>query len=378
MINKIMYIILLLLFLLITGCAVDDSRDLKYVSAVNKVPLLVDDLDEIEIALPPVALPPEQIQAPPLLVDDYDEVETSLPPAVLPPTQIQSPPPSLHHLIPAFETCPIIIAEAFLRQYTSIFFGISGRGLGFAEPEEVFMMAYRQDIYDYYGRRSDWQVYFTDLNGYIIDDVPFIQNLYGAFSGDLEKAAPVAALVFHIFTIEGSDEPLLIIINFRAFQFTGGAYALFEIISDGTTFSQIGSMIPWASGGGSVPRATPFINESGEIIVYRFEILSSLVSRMGEADIFECISIIELDFILTEMGYWTVEYISAQDFAEILRNYEKNQQMQTNHRDLLTELYHMNFVPMVRMYELEYYLTEKITAYLRNVVPLLGRQLDNN
>jgi len=236
---------------------------------------------------------------------------------------------------------------------------------------EPFITVNERAIYDSYGRRHHWELYFTDLYGDVIDveDVPFIKNLYVTIADDLTIPAPVAAGAFQIYTTEGSDTPLLIIIRFDCFRFTEGVYFIFQRFNDGASFTQLGSRIGWATGGGDIPILSPFINESGEVIFYIFFLGDGFLHLLNNESEFDT-------FWMFDM-YDFRPPVLADDFSQMLIDFEVNQNATTQSRDLLTDLYYRNFVPMVRMYELEDYLIEKITQQLRGMFPVVDvNQID--
>jgi len=362
-----------ILLLIISGCVFNN----------DELNVITEDSNAAQLETPPVQLPtpvqpdPLAPSSSPAQPDSQPQppthTETSIPTdppiQLITPTQPTLPPIPISLVLPAFVACPVDAAEAFLSQYISMFFYTAPIGHHNIAPE-TFMIANRRDILDDDGWSIDWHPYFTDVNGVTIENVPFIQNLYGAFSGDLNKPAPVVADTFQIYTIYGSDYPLLIVVQFRAFQFTGGAYIVFEIFDNGNEFLQLGSMIPWWSGGGAIPALYPFINESGEIIAYEFAITSGHVFRLTDEGDFEGFWMFSTSTLHSEFDGWHPERVLANDFAWMLIDYEVNQSTSTRYRDLLTDLYHRNFVPMVRMYDLEDYLHEKIMQQLRGFVPV--------
>jgi len=265
--------------------------------------------------------------------------------------------PSTQFLLPYFEVCPITIAEELLSQYISIFFGAIG--LGYISDEPVIAVN-RQDIYDD-GVSIDWYGYFTDGYGEVIYDVPFIRNLYGVFNPD--RTTPVWAADFQLFTIDGNYMPLIIAIRSNAIEFTGGGYVLYEIISSGNEFVQLGSMITWWSGGGGAPTLIPFINEIGEVITYMLMIGDGIVHKINSEGKFEEVGFLEFSSIEIEDGGWLMQPVEVEDFEKLLEN---EKQLQT----LIPNFPAGNFTRMTRLYDLEQELTERIKENLRGTFPI--------
>ena len=297
-------------------------------------------------------------------------------PHLLEPLPSDPQPPTVQFVPSVYAAHSIEIAEAFLSQYLSMFFYVVNYNISNSINEPVIIY-HRQNTIDDDGRHG-WEPYFTDFDGYIIENAPFIQRLYGVFSGDLKKPAFVYAGAFQLYTIEDSDIPLLIIMRFYSVQFTGGAHVIFELSNNGTEFQQLGSMTPWWSGGGDIPVLSPFINESGEIINYMVEIGWGILYQLNNEGHFESTALFEPTLVPMESGHGSLLMaVPMEEFAKMLSNYEKKQNAVTNYHTLLTDLYNKNFVPMVRMYDLENYLYEKIRQQLRGMFPVVDvNQID--
>jgi len=265
---------------------------------------------------------------------------------------------------PSFETSPTIIAEDFLAQFVSIFFG------PFSDEPAILV---NEEAWDY--RRGSFH-YFLDGHGNVISDVPFIQVVDGTGIWGIEEAYYLAlARRFRLFTIYGSSEPLVIGIQYETFDFTGGDYALYEIISNGNEFLRLGSMIPARhfGAGYDAVSVSPFINESGDIIAYLISDGGLFFAINNEGD-FEFIASINAHWqsedgdtiiisVEDEDGSWHFEQFTQEEFEELLAT----EQMQSFFPDFPDG----NFVPMIRMYDLEQKLTTAITERLRGTFPVV-------
>jgi len=263
-----------------------------------------------------------------------------------PPTQL---------ILPNFVSCPSSVAEDFLNQFISIFFGPDS-------DEPVIKVNWPGAFLDDYGNWL-WQYgYFTDGYGEVIYDVPFIKSLYGAFNPD--RATPVRAADFQLFTIDGNYKPLIIAMQFSAIEFTGGGYVLYEIISSGNEFVQLGSMIIWSASGGSLPSLTPFINELGEVVTYMIMLGDGIVRFINYDGSFEELARFEPSFVpFGDEGHMLMQPVEAEDFEKIL---EDQKQLKT----LIPNFPTGNFTRMIRLYNLEQELTERITENLRGTFPI--------
>ena len=272
--------------------------------------------------------------------------------------------------LPYFETSPTIIAEEFLNQFVSVFFGLIS--------DEPAISANEQDVFDNDGRWVGWYVYFTDGYGEVAYDVPFIKSLYGVRydGGNLF----VYAERFSIFTLDDGVEPLVIAIRYETARFSGGVYFLYEIINNGGEFLQIGSMIAY-SWGGPGPEAInliPFINESGDIIVSIKQVETVDFHKINSEGDFEFVAYAQLakrdaygNLILVlwvedEKGERHAQLRSMEELERILANQGQAQNLFPNFPD-------GNFMPMTRMYDLEQELTERITERLRGTFPVVER-----
>jgi len=371
---KIKMIFIILLLIIISGCNYNTDEpsviiDDSYIAFIETSP----PAHPIPTEPPPTQPLPTETQ--PLLSPQPPLVELPLQ-YTLPPHTPTAPPLTAAPFEPSANAAHSIkILETFLGQYTSMFFYVVSYRISAYVDEPVIVFHWR-DVVGNDGQEHS-EVYFTDFNGDIIEDVPFIQNLYGAFSEALEKPAAVAASAFHIYTVEGSDIPLLIVMRFCAFQFTGGGYVIFTMFDDSTEFIQLGSMISWWSGGGGIPILAPYINESSEIIAYMFAITSGILYQLNNENIFEYFWMFDTSTLRIDMDGWHSEPVLADDFTQMLIDFEANQNAATNYRELLTDLYHCNFVPMVRMYDLENYLYEKIRQQLRGTFPIVDVNQNN-
>ena len=370
-------ICIILLLILISGC----------VSNTDEPNIIIDDSStaQLKTSLPttipaepqPLLTQPSPTEPPPLLTQSptTEPLPLQTQPASLEPLPIETQPPTTQFMPSVYAANSIQITEAFLSQYLSMFFYVVNYYIS-NRIEEPAIIYHRRNIINDDGRH-DWEPYFTDFDGYAIESAPFIQRLYGIFSGDLEKPAFVYAGAFQLYTVEGSDIPLLIIMRFYSVQFTGGAHIIFELSNNGTEFQQLGSMTPWWSGGGYIPMLSPFVNKLGEVIIYKFEITSGILYQLNNKGAFDNYWMFETSPAFSQMDGWHSIPVLAHDFAQMLIDYETNQNTATNYRELLTDLYHRNFVPMVRMYDLENYLYEKIRQQLRGTFQVVDvNQID--
>jgi len=249
------------------------------------------------------------------------------------------------------------ILEDFLSQYPTIFFGLTG--LGFNDTEPV-VMANWQDIFDDYGRPIDWKLYFTDGNGDVVKDVPFIRPFAWR-----DSYSPAIALDFEIHAARGCSNPKIIIITYWAIQFPDGSggFALYMIDEDSGEIAQLGSMIYFTTGGG-VAHFTPFANDSGDIATYLNMMGDGFLHIINCENDFELAAVFEATWVRMEGGGVSQKSVTTEELEIILADQEQAQNLFAGFSDI-------NFARMERMSELEKELTEAITQRLRGTFPAI-------
>jgi len=186
---------------------------------------------------------------------------------------------------------------------------------------------------------------------------------------------------FHLFTIEGDSEPMIIAIRFESIEFSGGFFVLYEIINNGDKLLQLGSMIyfHWGGPGPDFVRLIPLISESGRIIAYMFPHNLSFYDINGEGD-FESISDWDT-FDQTIMYYDAYTYtariwVKGEDGIRYLNHFSNGELAEllstSQMQNIIPTFPDGNFVPMVRMHELERELIEVITQRLSGTFPVVG------
>ncbi|MCL2169623.1 MAG: hypothetical protein FWB74_06330 [Defluviitaleaceae bacterium] len=198
-------------------------------------------------------------------------------------------------------------AKELLNDFTSIFFGPFS-----ATGESAFSYIWMPNFGSYVVDAYDNQVY----------DVPFVRT-FCASVWNSDWYTIVVAYDFSIFTTHDSHKPLIISIRFSSGSFSGGGHVVYKLSNDGSEFLQLGSMIGyhWGGPGPAVISLTPFMSESGDKIVYAVQAGSSNFYAIGSGGDFEVVAFLE-----------------------------------------------EGFAPMVRMYDLEWELTEAISQNLYNTL----------
>jgi len=220
-------------------------------------------------------------------------------------------------------------------------------------------------VYDGDGRQ--WAPYIIDGYGNAVSDVPSIQILDVRVGG-----GPTLALArrFRIFSVDGSSAPQVIVVQYEAFNFSGGAYAMFEICDKDDIFLMLGSMRVFHHSGAGPDAVswTPFINKYGDIIVYA-HLDDGFFLAINDEGNFEVVASVwtstryipgDTIHIRTENkdGEGYTKHFTFEEFEGILADQEQIQSFFPNFPD-------GSFVRMKRMYELEQELIETITQRLR-------------
>jgi len=264
-----------------------------------------------------------------------------------------------------FDKSTTMIAEEFLSQFVSIFFG------PFSD-EPVIKFNDSQFFDD--GRWIEQRAHFTDGYDNTVNDVPFILTLDETWMGwELD----LFALDFRLFTIEDNSEPLIIAIRFESLEFSGGVYVLYEIVNNGKEFLQLGSMIGfhWGGPGPDYVRLALLISEKGTLTAHMFphgwrlynidaEGIFELVAD-AQTTLYDYDTYIAHIWVEGEYEAGNFEHFTNEEIMEFLRS----GQMQ----NFFPNFPDGNFVPMIRMYDLEQELTERITERLRGTFPIVER-----
>jgi len=268
--------------------------------------------------------------------------------------------------LPHFEISPTIIAEEFLSQFVSIFFG--------PFSDESVILFNEPQLQGDDGRWIERRAYFTDGHGNVVYTAPFIITLDETWMGwELD----VFAYQFRLFTNKDNSEPLIIAMRFESLEFSGGIYVLYEIMKNGNEFLQLGSMIGfhWGGPGPDFIRLAPFINEYGNIIAHMFPFGWSFYEINAEGD-FEIVAYAQTS-LYDRDTYIAHIWIENEDTAGHFEHFTNDEiivllstgKMQT----FFPNFPNGNFIPMIRMYDLEQELTERITERLRGTFPIVER-----
>jgi hypothetical protein len=222
-------------------------------------------------------------------------------------------------------------AKDFLSQFVSLFFGPYSN-------EPAIKINEPGDIVDDDGNWI-WQPgYFTDGYGNVVYDVPYVLTIDESWMG-WEFA--VFADSFEIFTTETGSEPMIIALRFESITFSGGVFVLYEITNSGDEILQLGSKIyfHWGGPGPDFVRLAPLINEYGKIIACMFPHNFGFYAINDNGDFERLSNCPDGSAFRANLGYDA--YTFTPGFLD------------------------GNFVPMVRMHELEQQFIEDITQRLR-------------
>ena len=217
-----------------------------------------------------------------------------------------------------------------------------------------------------------FELWDEDTGSFLFSDAALIYTMYRLWGNP--GYWDFRASGFRVYGIDGSYEPLIINMQYWAYG-TCSTLGSMLYIKDGNEFRRLGSMIYYATSGGYA-RFQPFINEYGDVIVYVLAMRDKLFYAVNSEGNFAVVgdpidawwSQEEIIIIDRETGYSI--YFTQDEFDKILATGQMQQ--------FFSDFPDGNFVPLIRMYDLEQHLKEAATQILRDTfsatpkTPFLG------